>query len=165
MLGHLRDRGMNVDLYPGFGHEGEIAQFPLRNFAGHMTGFIQYRPGASKAPQNNPKDGRYYTFITKNQIGVFGLESIAFTNRIYLVGGMFKASTLHRLGFTALHVSSVAPKILRQQLDLLGRPVTAIGDNDDEGRQFAARWGGFTSPMDIDEMSDEKVLECLKNQK
>jgi hypothetical protein len=93
---------------------------------------------------------------------VFGMESIDFSRMIYLVGGMFKASTLHRLGFAALHVSSVSPKVLKQQLYVLRRPYTAIGDNDDEGRTFAARYGGFTSPIDVDEMGDQAVLDMLE---
>lgn len=162
MLEHLKSRGMRPDLYPNWGTDEEVARFPLRNFAGQMTGYIQYRPNGGKKEQN-AQEGRYYTFITKGEIGVFGMESIDFSPTIYLVGGMFKASTLHRLGFTSLHVSSVSPKVLKQQLFILGRPYLAIGDNDDEGRTFAKRYGGFTSPVDIDEMGDSAVLEMLRH--
>lgn len=160
MYNHLKSRGMNPDLYPGWGSDGDVARFPLRNFAGMMTGYIQYRPEGEKKAQN-AEHGRYYTFITKGEIGVFGTESLHFSETIYLTGGMFKASTLHRLGFAALHVSSVSPKVLKHQLYILNRPYVAIGDNDDEGRTFARRFGGFTSPVDVDEMSDADVLEML----
>ena len=151
---------MQPDFYPGYGWEGDIARFPLRNFSGMMTGYIQYRPNGDKKSQN-AEAGRYYTFITKGEIGVFGMESLYLSKTIYLTGGMFKASTLHRLGFAALHVSSVSPKVLKHQLYILNRPYIAIGDNDDEGRTFAQRFGGFTSPVDVDEMADSDVLEML----
>lgn len=161
MLKHLICRGMNPDLYSGFGIEDNVARFPLRNFSGKMTGYIQYRPDGDKK-QQNAEMGRYFTFITKGEIGVFGMESINFSEVVYLTGGMFKAATLHRLGYTALHVSSVSPKALKNQLYVLNRPVVAIGDNDDEGRQFAARYGGFTSPRDVDEMCDKDVMDMLQ---
>jgi hypothetical protein len=152
---------MNHDFYPGHGWEGDVARFPLRNFAGMMTGYIQYRPNGDKKAQN-AETGRYYTFITKGEIGIFGMESLHLSETIYLTGGMFKAATLHRLGFAALHVSSVSPKVLKHQLYILNRPYIAIGDNDDEGRTFARRFGGFTSPIDVDEMPDTDVLAMLK---
>lgn len=160
MLEHLRARGMNPELYPYLGFENGVARFPLFNFGHKMTGYIQYRPGADKKLQNAP-EGRYWTYISKNEIGVFGLESEKFSETIYLVSGLFKAATLHRLGYTAYHVSSVSPRVLKPQLKLLNRPYVAIGDNDDEGRQFARRYGGFTSLVDVDEMSDKAILEMI----
>lgn len=129
----------------------------MYDFGRRYTGYQQYRPSASKKPQNNPKDGRYYSYVTKGEIALFGLESWDFSEVVYLVGGLFKATTLHRLGYSALHVSSVSHYFLKSQLRLLGRPYLAIGDNDDEGRQFARRYGGWTSPCDVDEMSDKDV--------
>ena len=152
---------MNFDLYTGAGIEGDVARFPMRDFSGRMTGYMQYRPDGDKKTQNS-EVGRYFTFITKGEVGVFGMESLNFSETIYLVGGMFKAAALHRLGFTALHVSNVSPKLLKPQLFVLNRPFLAIGDNDDEGRTFAARYGGFTSPVDVDEMADTDVLVMLE---
>jgi hypothetical protein len=102
---------MNPNLYPYAGIEADVARFPTYDFAGRMTGFNQYRPNGDKKSPNNPQDGKYFSYVSKNEIAVFGLESFLFSRPIYLVGGMFKAATLHRLGYTALHVSGVSPNI------------------------------------------------------
>lgn len=160
MLEHLTERGMDFSLYPGAGYDDECATFPVRNFSGKITGVLKYRPDGSKKVQNDEK-GKYYTYITKGEIGVFGLESLDRAGPIFLTGGAFKAATLHRLGFAALHVSSISPRILRRQLALLGRKYYALGDNDDEGAQFVRRFGGQQTPRDVDEMTDEEVLEMV----
>jgi hypothetical protein len=133
----------------------------MYNFQGKMTGQLQYRPNGQKKVQNNEKYGKYYTHVSKNEISVFGLESLDFSRTIYLVGGLFKAATLHRLGYTAFHVSSVGYGNLLPQLRALSRPFKAIGDNDSEGAQFARRFCGWTSPLDVDEMSDDAVHEMI----
>lgn len=154
---------MNPDLYPFAGIEDDVARFPMYNFLGQMTGYIQYMPNGEKKAPNDEKYGKYHTYISPGQIAVFGLESIDFSGPIYLVGGMFKAATLHRLGFCSLHVSGVSYRILRPQLALLQRPFFAIGDNDAEGAQFVARYGGCQSPLDVDEMSDADVVRMLND--
>lgn len=129
----------------------------MYDFGRRYTGYQQYRPGADKKPQNHPKLGRYYSHVSEGQVALFGFESWDFSEFVYLTGGLFKAATLHRLGYSALHVSGVSYRYLKPQLELTRRPFLAIGDNDDEGRQFARRYGGWTSPCDVDEMSDKDV--------
>ena len=159
---HLKSRGLQLDLYPHASLTEDVAIFPMYNFGKKMTGFNQYRPGApKKGVDNHPKLGKYYSFVVKNEIAVFGMESWEFTEPVYLTGGMFKAATLNRLGYTSLHVSAVNPVVLRQQLELTGRPYFAIGDADAEGAQFVRRFGGFQSPVDVDEMSDADVHKMV----
>ncbi len=153
---------MNPDLYPYKAITDEVATFSLYDFNGSLSGFQQYRPLGPKKLQSNP-EGKYFAYVPEGRVGIFGLESWDFSETIYLVGGLFKAATLNRLGYTALHVSAVSYKALKPQLRLLCRPYLAIGDNDDEGRTFVARYGGFTSPVDVDEMSDHDVLRMLEN--
>ena len=160
MLDHLKARGMNPYLYMGASTDGKTVTFPLYNFGGKRTGYMRYRPEGSKE-KNNAANGRYFTYITPGEVGVFGLESLENPGPIFLTGGMFKAATLHRLGYAALHVSSVSPRDLRPQLRLLNRPYFAIGDNDAEGAQFARRWGGWQSPVDVDEMEDGCVRAMI----
>lgn len=160
MIEHLRNRGMVPELY-SCGYDDETACFMLYDFSRRLTGFQQYRPSGDKKISNKAK-GKYWSYITKGEVGLFGLESWHFPGPVYLTGGMFKAATLHRLGFCALHVSAVSYKYLKPQLRLLRRPFLAIGDNDAEGKQFSARYGGFTSPRDLDEMTDQEVLCLLK---
>ena len=162
MLEHLKARGMDVSLYPYLGYDEIYATFPMYDFHGRMTGFMRYNPSGSKDGKNDLKNAKYYCYLPNKAVGVWGLESIDFSPTIYLVSGMFKAATLHRLGFTSLHVSNIPPKVLKAQLRLMCRPYIAIGDNDDEGRQFVRRHGGFTSPLDVDEMSDQDILNMIK---
>lgn len=160
IITHLKNRKCDISLYPGAGIGAEAVCFPLRNFSGKQTGFISYRPDGAKRVQNDEK-GKYYTYITKGETGVFGMESIDFTPEILLVSGIFKATALHRLGYCALHVSSVSYRVLKPQLRLLRRHYFAIGDNDDEGRLFARRYGGITSPCDVDEMEDSDIVKMV----
>ena len=161
MLKHLAERKCNPDFYPGFGYDEDVVSFPLYNFGRKRTGFIAYRPAGAKRVRNSEK-GRYYTYITKGEVGVFGLESIDFSPYILLVSGLFKATALHRLGQCALHVSSVSPRMLVQQLRLYNRPYFAIGDNDSEGATFARKLGGIQSPVDVDEMTDTAIMEMVR---
>jgi hypothetical protein len=158
---HLRSRGMEPKLYSFTGYGEDCVEFPLYNFAEHMTGFLRYRPEGQKGVRN-AEDGKYYTYITKGEVGVFGLESLGFSNTIYLVSGLFKASTLHRLGYAALHVSSVSPEVVKRHMYLMNRPYFGIGDNDKEGEEFADKYGGWQSPRDVDEMPDEQVHGMLE---
>lgn len=159
---HLAARGMDLSLYPYASVDDEVACFPLYDFSGRMTGFHQYRPDGEKKNPNHPKLGRYFTYIASGKLGVFGLESLKFSKEIYLVGGLFKASTLHRLGYASLHVSGASYKHLKPQLALLNRPFLAIGDQDSEGAQFVARYGGWQSPSDVDEMLDQEIHRMVK---
>jgi hypothetical protein len=160
MLDHLVARKCDLNLYPGTTLTADEARFPLYNFGYKRTGFINYNPLGAKRVQNHER-GKYYTYITSGEVGVFGLESIDFDETIILVSGLFKATALHRLGFCALHVSSISYRVLKPQLRLLGRPYFAIGDNDDEGAVFARRYGGIQSPVDVDEMADSDIVEMV----
>lgn len=164
MLEHLKARGMDCSLYPFMGMDDEVACFPMYDFLGQMTGFQQYRPDGDKKSPNHPKLGKYWSYVSSGKLSLFGLESLEFSNTLYLTGGLFKASTLHRLGYSAVHVSSASYKVLRPQLQLLNRPFLAIGDNDPEGALFVKRYGGWQSPIDVDEMCDEEVHLMMHDQ-
>ena len=160
MMKHLEQRKCNPLIYPGIGINNEVVCFPLYNFGYKRTGFVAYRPDGPKRVQNNEK-GKYWTYISSGEVGVFGMESIDYTPYILLVSGVFKATALHQLGQSALHISSVSPRVLQRQLGLLKRPYVAIGDNDAEGVGFARRYGGRTSPRDVDEMSYDEIKEFV----
>lgn len=151
---------MNTLLYPTLACTDDVATVSLYDFGGRLSGFQQYRPDGEKKVSNKTS-GKYWSYVPNGGVGVFGFESWRFSETVYLVGGMFKATTLHRLGYTALHVSAVSYKYLRPQLRLTGRPFRGIGDADEEGAQFAGRYNGFQSPVDVDEMSDEDVHGML----
>lgn len=177
---HLIERGMNPDLYcVSYDHEEESVTFLLFNLSGQIVGYQKYRPGSEQKKKRNDEDlGRYYTFTSKHQTddgttfkdGVFGYEAIKppvrRTNEpLYVVEGIFKAGVLHRLGVDALAVLTSHPKRLKTLLRIIKsvRPVVAIGDPDPAGEKLVRFVGaGFTSPLDLDEMADDAILELLK---
>lgn len=164
MLDHLTSRGMNTQLY-NFVVTDETATFFLYNPHGRLVGYHQYRPGAEKKGNNDPKLGRYYTYLPREVDGFFGLEQDV-GGPLFVVEGLFKATTLHRLGFSSVAVLGASPKRLKSWFRALKqqRPVLAIGDNDSAGAGLVRIVGrGVQSPADLDEMSDEDVLSLVRS--
>lgn len=164
---HLRERGMNPDLYHvSYGYSANKITFFLYNLSGQIVGYQHYRPDAGKKKQkNDPKFGRYYTYCPKQTIAVFGLDVLDKSKgTLYITEGVFKAAVLHRLGFNAIAVLTSTPKPMKPWFRILKRSyrLVAIGDNDDAGRKLVNTVGkGFQSPLDLDEMTDEAILEML----
>lgn len=165
---HLIDRGMNPDLYPvSYDHDESVVTFFLHNGTGDIVGYQQYRPlTTEKKVKNDPKNGRYYTYLPKDTDGVFGWDVINPADRtIYVVEGIFKAAVLHRLGHNAIAVLTSSPKRLKPWFRIL-RPIwnlVAIGDNDPAGQILInCVKKGFKSPVDLDEMLDEDIVQMLR---
>lgn len=164
---HLVSRGMNPDLYQiSYDHDELVITFWLHNGVGHIVGYQQYRPTTTeKKIKNDPRSGRYYTYLPDGTDGVFGWDVINPVDRtIYVVEGVFKAAKLHRLGYNAIAVLTSTPKRLKPWFRIL-RPtwnLVGIGDNDDAGQKLVNTVkNGFKSPVDLDEMTDEAVVEML----
>lgn len=165
---HLITRGMDPDLYQVTYDDVEgVVTFMLYNGVGAIVGYQQYRPAqVSKQKKNNPKEGRYYTYLPRETDGVFGWDLVDFNNKtIYVVEGVFKAGVLHRLGYNAIAVLTSTPKRLKPWFRILKATMNlvAIGDNDDAGRKLVNIVGkGFQSPTDLDEMADEDITKLLR---
>jgi hypothetical protein len=171
LVKHLKQRGMNPSLYRYFkSYSACKITFLLYNLSGQIVGYQHYRPKAKdKGVKNNPKLGRYYTYLPKGTIGVFGLECLDSSDRtIFIVEGIFKAAVLHRLGFNAIAVLTANPKPLGAFFRALrGRySVIAIGDADKAGSELVRIVGkGVCSPLDLDEMTDSEIKELIKHLK
>ena len=167
MKQHLQDRGMDYSKYPiDFDPVEGVISFHLFNGNGHFVGYQQYRPDQpSKQKKNDPKSGRYFTYLRSETDGVFGLDVLDHKDRsIFVVEGVFKAAVIHRLGYNAIAVLTSSPKRLKPWLKILRQTwnLIAIGDNDDAGKRLVNIVGkGCQSPLDIDEMNDYDVLELL----
>jgi hypothetical protein len=165
---HLKERGMNPDLYkPAYGYSASKVTFYLYNLSGQLVGYQHYRPKAGKKRQrNDPKFGRYFTYCPAQTIAVFGLECLDRSKKtLFVTEGVFKAAVLHRLGYNAIAVLTSTPKPMKPWFRVLKRKydLVAIGDNDDAGRKLVNTVGnGFQSPLDLDEMTDEAILELIK---
>lgn len=164
---HLIDRGMNPDLYTVcYDSQERVITFYLHNLSEQLVGYQQYRPDQLSKRENDPKMGRYFTYLKEGKDGVFGLTNLKFNDRrIFIVEGIFKAAVLHRLGYNAIAVLTNSPKRLKPWFKIMRATwdLIAIGDNDDAGRKLVNTVGkGFQSPMDLDEMADEDIHSLLR---
>lgn len=160
-LQHLRDRGMVPEFY-SMGVGDGVVCFYLFDFMGKPVGYQQYLPFGPRNSKN-VREARYFTYLPKATNGYFGLESLSFDGPVFLVEGVFKAATLHRLGYAAVSLMGSETKHHRNQLAFLRRKLIAVGDNDPAGQKFARSLGGFVSPRDLDEMTDDEVKELLRD--
>jgi len=158
---HLRNRGMRLEWYGVYCDENE-ACIPLRNLLGTIVGHLRYRPWGDKKGKD-PLTCKYKPSVPRSTMAVFGVETLDWTPTLYLVEGAFKACKLHNMGLSAIAVQGSDPTSVRNQVYLLRaqREVVCIGDADQAGRVFSNKLGGFASPRDLDEMTDEEVEEML----
>lgn len=163
LVEHLRARGMNTSLY-SFHVGDEVVTFYLYNPPGKLVGFLQYRPNADKKAKNDPRSGRYFTYLPREVDGLFGLEQDV-GGPLFVVEGIFKAAKLHSLGYSSVAVLGASPKRLKSWLRAVSRqrPVYAIGDGDAAGAGLVKIIGaGVQSPKDLDEMTDKEVTALVK---
>lgn len=110
---------------------GGRATFALWNLSGQLVGYQTYTPHAPKGRQENPRDQRYFTYVTPGQLGVWGLESLNVRRRVlYLAEGIFEACLLHRLGYAAIAVLGNDPQHLKSWLRTLSVRTVAILQGD-----------------------------------
>jgi DNA primase len=145
--------------------EANIVTFYLFNLSGSIVGYQQYRPGAPKTFRNDPKDGRYFTHITKPNFGVWGLESFHYREDIlFIVEGIFDAVRLHNLGLPAIAILANCPNGMNNWLMGLGRWIVVIADDDKAGKELL-KFGdaGIICPgsHDLGGMTDDEVRTLL----
>lgn len=141
---------------------GSVLTVDLHNLSGQCVGFQQYRPDVLSKKCNDPRDSRYFTYTPKGVNAVWGLETLdRLKPDLYIVEGLFKASTLHMLGYNAVAVLGATPKPMRQWLSLMPYNLIAIGDNDKAGEKLVGMFGGFTLDKDLDEYTLEELREIL----
>lgn len=163
---HLVSRKMNPALYNLILDEDErVVTFLLYNLSGKLVGYQQYRPDQTSKKELEPKNRRYFTHSIEPN-GVFGLENLNENDRtIYIVEGVFKAGTLHRLGYNAVAVLTSTPKHLKAWFYIMSKTwnLVAIGDPDAAGQKLVNTVGkGACSPLDLDEMPDDDVKNFLR---
>lgn len=166
MIDHLLSRNYDVNLYVNqvIDHENKILTVYLNNLSGQFVGFQQYRSTVLDKKTNNAQEGRYFTHCQRGVTAVWGLETLdPLKHNLFIVEGIFKASTLHRLGFNALAVLTSNPKPIKSWLHTLNHRVIGIGDNDQAGLGMERTAGeGFRSELDLDEYSQQELLALLK---
>ena len=164
---HLKTRHMDVDLHHPVVDEVErVATFYLWNLSGQMCGYQQYRPEGVKKPQNNPKEGKYFTYRKMPTLAVWGVESLHLTPHVlFLTEGVFDAARLTERGVSAVAALSNNPTAdFRNWLGCLNRKVVAVCDNDEAGRRLA-KFGDvavYTQEHDLGDSSDEYVTRLME---
>lgn len=166
LVEHLKSRHLDLELHrPVLDLENNVATFYLYNLSGQLVGFQQYRPLASKAPSNHPRESRYFTYRKQPTLALFGVESLHLTpDVVFLTDGVFDACRLTELGVSALAVLSNDPTPqLHEFLKCLNRRVVVVADNDTAGRKLA-KFGHdvvFCEEKDLGDSSEEFVRELV----
>lgn len=169
---HLLTRHLDMRLHRVWvAEELGCASFPLWNLSGQLLGYQRYRPHASKALNNDPREGRYFTRVVNGNTAAWGLESWNLSDTLFLVEGLFDAARLTSRGYSAVAVFSNEPsKNTREWLYAAcsNRRVVAVCDNDVAGLQLA-RYGHVSHVMldgkDLGDASDSYVTDFLKEYK
>lgn len=162
LVEHLKKRHLDLELHrPVLDLENDVATFYLWNLSGNFCGYQQYRRFGEKKPQNNPKQGKYFTYRKQPTLAVWGVESLHLSpNVVFLTEGVFDACRLTEKGYSALAVlSNNTGKDLSNWLSMLNRKVVAVCDNDDAGRKLA-KFGDvsvFCEDHDLGDSTDEFV--------
>jgi hypothetical protein len=169
LLDHLHSRYLNTVLHSTWlDYANNIATFPLWNLSGQLMGYQQYRPGASKEAKNDPREGRYFTRLKENKVGVWGLESFNLSPTLFICEGIFDAARISNLGYSALATLSYNPSSsTRSWLRIIrsSRRVVAVCDSDTSGGHLAKY--GTTSHVvsgykDLGEASESYVLQMVR---
>lgn len=164
---HLKRRHLDVTLHnPVLDDVERVATFYLWNLSGQLVGYQQYRPEGIKKPQNNPKEGKYFTYRKMPTLSVWGVESLYLTPHVlFLTEGVFDAARLTERGVSAVAALSNNPTAdFRNWLSCLNRRVVAVCDNDDAGRRLA-KFGDvavYTEEHDLGDSSEEYVTQLME---
>jgi len=141
ILTHLHGRRLDTHLHRVWIDEANrLATFPLWNLSGQLVGYQQYRPHASKEAKNDPREGRYFTRLKENKVGVWGLESFNLSPTLFICEGIFDAARISAIGYAALATLSndiAKPTASWLRVIRSSRRVVAICDSDTSGRRLS----------------------------
>jgi hypothetical protein len=166
---HLLSRHLDLELHRPMLDETEgVATFYLWNLSGQLVGYQQYRPAGEKKPNNNPKEGKYFTYRKQPTLAVWGVESLHLTPHVvFVTEGLFDAARLTERGVSALAVFTNNPgKDVMNWLSMLGRKVVVVCDGDNAGAKLA-KYGDVSLCLlggkDLGDADDETVTFVLQN--
>lgn len=164
---HLSHRDVDRNIHTCWiDYEEIVATFPFWNLSGQFVGYLSYRPLSNKVKSNDIK-GRYYTYRSKKDICVWGLESWKFSNTLFLTEGIFDACRLTRRGYSAIAGLSNNLNVPTERWIKFiknTRPVVVICDNDESGEDLKSL-GHFsykTIAKDLGDATDEEVDYIIK---
>lgn len=139
-LRHLNSRGLAVQgQVEGYSVDldNEVTDFMLWNMSGQLVGYQRYKWQPPKMSRN-PKEGKYFTRLTKGKLAVWGLHSYKSNEPLYIVEGIFDAVSMHIIGKACVAVLTNSPKHLKNWFRCLPNKTIAILDGDSAGKSLAA---------------------------
>ena len=155
LVKHLLTRNYDPSRYVNqvLDFDNEVLTVYLTNLAGQLVGYQQYRPNVLEKRTNHPSEARYFTYSPRGVNACWGLEVLDPNKRdVYLVESVFKASSLHMLGYNAIALLTSHPKPMKSWLHTLNHNLIGIGDNDKAGDGIIKVAGkGYKLEKDIDE--------------
>lgn len=168
LIKHLLSRNYDPSRYVNhtLDTQDNILTVYLTNLSGQFVGFQQYRPEQTAKRLNDPRESRYFTYSQRGVNACWGLETLNPSNKdLYLVEGIFKASTLHMLGYNALALLTSHPKPMKSWLHTMNYNLIGIGDNDKAGEGIIkVAEKGFKLEKDVDEYPWEELKDVLDEQ-
>ncbi|WP_199028806.1 toprim domain-containing protein [Ralstonia sp. ASV6] len=171
MNAHLAERWLNPSRYRGVFVAEDSATFALWNFSGQMVGYQTYRPDRPKNHDGDPREGRYFTFVSRYggrtpELAVWGLETVDPGRPLFLCEGVFDACRLHALGLSCVATLGSDPKPLRQWLNCLPQLKVAVCDGDAAGRKlakFADEAVFLPDGKDAGDLSENELRDALRS--
>lgn len=133
---HILERCKGSEINIVMDYHTQTVVFPLWNLSGILVGFQNYKWGADKKKHNN-KEGRYWTFLTKGKLGVYGLDSYKKDEDLYIVEGIWDCIAVQATGRCCIAVLSNNPKHLKSWLDTLPNKIISVCDGDKAGKLLA----------------------------
>lgn len=166
---HLRQRNLDTSLYSGIlvDEEEGVASFLTYNLCGQITGYQQYRPHAPKTAVSDPRSCRYFTYSTKGQYPVWGLQYLPLSIKIgelgkresrilFVAEGIFDISPFHTFGCKGIAVLTNNPKHLKNFLYCLPYVTVGLCDGDKSGKLLS---GLVDIPIFLPEGKDSGDME------
>ena len=130
---HLETRYFRISLYSGASINDDTLTVILWNLSGSPVGYQSYSPLLPKRAKN-PKEAKYFTYVTEGALAVFGLESLQLGDSfVFVCEGIFDAARLHSWGIPAIAVLGSNPLHLVSWLNTLPQTTISAVQGDQAG--------------------------------
>ena len=168
---HLRSRYYDVTKFPLLGIDQQqcCVTFPIWNLSGQLIGYQVYRPNSTKTQKNDPREGRYFTRIKEQKVGVWGLESWMDSPSLFVCEGVFDACKLNfvaNVSAIAVMTATISPQLTNWLWNVRKwRKVVVFGDGDAAGRKLLKHGHlGHQLPdnVDIGDMPEQDVKDLVE---
>ncbi len=143
-LEHLEDRSFGIGMqadgkYYYVDMENEVVTFPIWNLSGQMLGYQEYKWLKPKTHGNCPRDQKYYTYLPKQVLGVYGLDQLPenYLGTIYLVEGAWEVIYGGVFGLPCVAVLGNNPKQLKNWITSIPNRVVSLCQPDSAGKKLA----------------------------